>query len=94
MEKYLYCADMGATNIKIALYSFNGKQISLANSIVFDNKTVYVYPSLYWNFFSLYDAVITGLQTFSVHTKPCSLGIDSWGATFGFLNAKCQLAEP
>ena len=94
MEKYLCCADMGATNIKIGLYSFNGKQISLANSIVFDNKPVYVYPSLYWNFFSLYDAVITGLQTFSVHKKPCSLGIDSWGATFGFLNAKGQLAEP
>lgn len=96
MEKHLCCVDMGATNIKIGLYSFNGKQISLANSVVFDNKPVYVHPCLYWNFFSLYDSVVTGLQKFSAHTHTslCSIGIDSWGASFGFLNKKGQLAEP
>lgn len=95
MEKHLYCADMGATSIKTGLYSFSGKRLELKNSIVFDNTPVYLYPALYWNFLSLYASVMEGLTAFAAKAKNISsIGIDTWGASFGFLNKKGLLAEP
>lgn len=95
MKKRLYCADMGATSIKTGLYSFNGKRLKLENSIVFDNTPVYLHPALYWNFLSLYASVMEGLAAFAAKTKNISsIGIDTWGASFGFLNKKGLLAEP
>jgi sugar (pentulose or hexulose) kinase len=50
---------------------------------------------LYWDIFSLYRNILRGLGTLGAkYGKPESIGIDSWGATYGFLDARGRLAEP
>lgn len=94
MNKFVISTDIGASSGKCGLYEFSGDKIILSNKIDFDNISLQLGSSLYWDFFALYKSVINIYGRFSVNTHISAIGIDTWGATFGFLNKKGNLAEP
>ncbi|MCL2600297.1 MAG: FGGY family carbohydrate kinase [Treponema sp.] len=93
--EYAVAVDLGASSSKIAAVALHGNEVCLEDVYVFPNVPLKLGPGLYWDIFDLYKNIISGLSRFGAkYGKPASIGIDTWGATYGFLDAKGRLAEP
>ncbi|MDR1947810.1 MAG: hypothetical protein LBQ38_00285 [Spirochaetaceae bacterium] len=93
--EYSIAVDLGASGSKMAAVRLHGGAVSLEDIYTFPNSPLCVGPGLYWDIFDLYKHILTGLSLFgSKYGKPKSIGIDTWGATYGFLDAQGRLAEP
>lgn len=94
-KKYFVAIDLGASGGKMSKVVFDGKTINIDNCINFDNTPVSINNNLYWDIFDLYKSIIKGLTKFAKEEGEIeSIGIDTWGATYGFLDSKGRLAEP
>lgn len=94
-QKYFVAIDLGASGGKMAKAVFNGESINIDNCIDFDNTPVSIHNNLYWDVFALYRNIMNGLSRFSSEEGEIeSIGIDTWGATYGFLDKRGRLAEP
>ncbi|MDR1420232.1 MAG: hypothetical protein LBI86_07655 [Treponema sp.] len=92
---YSIAVDLGASGSKMAAARVHGGVASLEDVYTFPNVPLNLGPGLYWDIFDLYRHILKGLSWFgSKYGKPKSIGIDSWGATYGFLDAQGRLAEP
>jgi sugar (pentulose or hexulose) kinase len=93
--EYSIAVDLGASGSKMAAVRVHGGVVSLEDIYTFPNVPLNLGPGLYWDIFDLYRNILKGLSWFgSKYGKPKSIGIDSWGATYGFLDAQGRLAEP
>jgi len=92
-RKYVISVDIGASSGKMARIAFDGNKITIDNERDFPNVPVAIHNNLYWNIFSLYNSLLEGCRTFS-GVDIASIGVDTWGATFGLINRAGQLAEP
>jgi sugar (pentulose or hexulose) kinase len=93
--EYSIAIDLGASGSKMAAARVRGGAVSLEDVYSFSNVPLYLGPGLYWDIFDLYRHILKGLAWFgSKYGKPKSIGIDTWGATYGFLDAQGRLAEP
>ncbi len=77
----------------MARFSFDGNKVEIDEECGFQNVPVAIHDSLYWNVFSLYNSILEGCRAFS-GAPVASVGVDTWGATFGLINRAGQLAEP
>jgi sugar (pentulose or hexulose) kinase len=94
-DEYSIAVDLGASGSKMAAVRVRGGIVSLEDVYNFPNVPLYLGPGLYWDIFDLYRHILKGLAWFgSKYGKPKSIGIDTWGATYGFLDARGRLAEP
>lgn len=94
-EKYCVAIDLGASGGKMSKVLFNGESINIDNCINFDNTPVSIHNNLYWDLFDLYKNIMHGLSKFAAEGGEIdSIGIDTWGATYGFLDKRGRLAEP
>jgi sugar (pentulose or hexulose) kinase len=94
-DQYLIAVDLGASGSKMAAARVCDGIVSLEDVYSFSNVPLYLGPGLYWDIFDLYRHILRGLLWFgSKYGKPKSIGIDTWGATYGFLDAQGRLAEP
>lgn len=93
-EKIVAAADMGASGGKMARGNYDGNVLTISDFYDFPNQPVELNKNLYWDLFSLYKSVLTGLGKYSVDTKLESVSVDSWGATYGLLDKKGRLLEP
>lgn len=94
-NKYFVAIDLGASGGKMSKVVFDGRSINIDNCINFDNTPVSINNNLYWDVFDLYKSIIKGLRKFASEEGEIeSIGIDSWGATYGFLDTRGRLAEP
>jgi len=94
-KKYCVAIDLGASSGKMSKVIFDGETINIDNCINFDNITVSIHNNLYWDLFGLYKNVIYGLTKFAAEEGEIdSIGIDTWGATYGFIDKRGRLAEP
>ncbi len=86
-------ADLGASSGKIARVVFDGNLISAEEEVNIPNKPAQIFNHIYWNVFGLYTDM---LQAFAIlyqkDTK--SIGIDTWGASFGLIGQNNMLLEP
>jgi sugar (pentulose or hexulose) kinase len=92
---YSIAIDLGASNSKMAAACLHGNSVELEDVYTFPNIPLTVGPGFYWDVFDLYKHILKGLARFGAkYGTPQSIGIDTWGATYGFLDAQGRLAEP
>lgn len=84
--------DLGASSGRAILGNLSGGKISLEEIHRFENKMVQIHDHHYWNIYSLYQEMITGLQKAGeAETVPESLGIDTWGVDFALFDRNGNL---
>lgn len=92
-EKIVIAADLGASGGKMARGSFNGNALQLSEFFDFGNKPVELNGNLYWDLFALYKSILRGIALYGKDTAADSVSVDSWGATYGFLDSRGRLLE-
>lgn len=94
-EKKLIGVDIGASGGKMALAGFDGNTLEIKEYRDFVNRPVRMEAAFYWDVFSLYNAILDGMASFrQSHGEIDTIGIDTWGASFGLLDKKGRLLEP
>ncbi|WP_018931835.1 rhamnulokinase [Gracilibacillus lacisalsi] len=91
--KKVWAFDIGASNGRLMLNSFDGEKMYLEEIYRFPNHPIHVINHYYWNILSIFSEMKKGIQV-SVqqgHDKVESLGIDTWGVDFGLLSKTGEL---
>ncbi len=85
--------DMGASNGRCMLGSFDGEKLGLDVLTRFDNGPVHVRDHFYWDILGLFNQVKLSLRQAgnTIPGEVASLGIDTWGVDFGLLDAQGNL---
>ena len=83
--------DLGASNGRGIIGSFDGKSISLEDIHRFENGAVTVNGSMHWNILGLYQNILQALQCSKASGNISSMGIDTWGVDYGLLDKNGKL---
>ena len=83
--------DLGASNGRGIIGSFDGKSISLEDIHRFENGAITVNGSMHWNILGLYQNILTALQNAKSAGHISSMGIDTWGVDYGLLDKNGKL---
>ncbi len=79
--------DIGASNGRAILGTLINNKLKLTEVHRFRNEMVRIHGSYFWNIFSLFEELKTGLKKcireFNVH--PQSIGIDTWGVDYALI---------
>lgn len=87
-------ADLGASGGKMAKGCFTGETLEIDDYFDFPNHPVSLNGNLYWDLFGLYQKILQGMTYYAKQGNITSIGIDTWGASYGFLDNKGRLLEP
>jgi len=94
MSKNHYLAfDLGASSGRAILGILEDKKLKLVEVHRFKNQMTRIHGSYYWNIYSLFDELKTGLKKciseFGI--QPDSIGVDTWGVDYSLVSASGQL---
>ena len=89
MQKNHFLAfDLGASSGRAILGTLENGKLQLTEIHRFENQMQYINGHFFWNIFSLFNELKTGLkkciQDFGI--QPESIGVDTWGVDFVHLN--------
>ena len=86
-QKAYLAIDMGASSGRHVVGHFDGKKITLEEVYRFENGSVEVAGSLYWDLLGLWTHVRNGLREAGSRygSRITSVGVDTWGVDFGLL---------
>lgn len=93
-KKISVAADWGASGGKMAKGYFDGKKVNIGDYLDFVNDPVSLNGNLYWDLFRIYQNILQGMRNYSQRDDVVSVGVDTWGASYGFLDKKGRLLEP
>lgn len=92
VNKNFLIFDFGASNGRASIVAFNGSSFRIDVIHRFENIPVSVNGILYWDLLRLYNDLKTGIQIASKkYDGIVSLGIDTWGVDFGFIDKNGKL---
>lgn len=95
MNKKVIAVDIGASSGKMAFGEFDGSQLLVREYRDFANRPVDIGTALYWDVFSLYNAIVDGMAYFKEkYGEADAVAVDTWGASYGLLDKKGRLMEP
>ena len=80
--------DLGASSGRAILGTIDDNRLTLKEIHRFDNQMVEVNGSFYWNIFSLFGELKTGLKKciYDFGIQPESIGVDTWGVDIALLD--------
>ena len=91
-SKYFIAFDLGATSGRTILGTLTGDKLTLEEVTRFPNQMLQLNGHFYWNIFSLYENLKKGLAAVAQKKVPVtSIGIDTWGVDFAFVNEEGAL---
>ncbi len=86
--------DLGASSGRAMLGTISDNRLNINEIHRFENKMVEIDNHFYWNIFSIFDELKTGLRKcirdFGV--QPDSIAIDTWGVDFAFVDKDGMIA--
>lgn len=79
--------DFGASSGRLVMGKFDGERITLEEIHRFPNEPVWFNGRLYWDFFRLFHEMKVGLsKAAKLGVEIASIGIDTWGVDFAYLD--------
>jgi len=92
MAMYFLAADLGASNGRVMMGSFDGEKVSLSEVSRFSNEYVHVGDADYWDILGIYSNVVKGIAAGAKNSRELSgIGIDTWGVDFGLIDRQGRL---
>jgi rhamnulokinase len=95
MENHSFLAfDIGASSGRAILGTLSDGKLHLTEVHRFTNQMMQLHGHYFWNIFSLFDELKTGLTRCIRETgvQPISIGIDTWGVDYGLVTSDGYLA--
>ncbi len=87
--------DLGASSGRAMLGTVSNQRLKLTEIHRFENRMVEIDNHFYWNIFSIFDELKTGLKKcirdFGI--QPDSIAIDTWGVDFAFIDREGMIAS-
>jgi rhamnulokinase len=88
-------ADLGGSNCKMISAAVDDSKLIFGKTLQFSNTPAYIHDNIYWDILGIYNCIVDGIGSYNrEHEGIASVGIDAWGATCGFLDARDRLLEP
>lgn len=93
MKEYNFLAlDIGATSGRAMLGVWRGDRFHLNEINRFENPMVQLHGCLYWDVYALYNSIVESLRICAREgIRLNSVGIDTWGVDYGWLNGDGKL---
>jgi len=92
-KKHFLAFDLGASSGRAILGTLENGKLELAEIHRFKNQMARIHGSYYWNIYSLFEHLKTGLKKCIQEHKvqPDSIGIDTWGVDYSLVSESGQL---
>ncbi len=92
-KRHFLAFDLGASSGRAILGTLDGGKMSLSEIHRFKNQMVRIHGNYYWNIYSLFESLKTGLKKCIVEHKiqPDAIGIDTWGVDYSLVSESGQL---
>jgi len=92
MEKKYLIFDYGASHGRCLVAKFNGSSFAMEEVHDFENRPVLYGGTFYWDILRLSSELDSGLiKAFNLYPDIASIGVDTWGCDFGFLDKQGRL---
>lgn len=91
MALHLLAFDLGGSGCKSFLGAYDGQRLYMEEAGRFRNRPVRMGEQLYWNVPSLLESITDILSEQWARTPIDAYGIDSWGTSYGLVDAKGRL---
>ena len=92
MKEAFIAVDFGGGSGRVMAGVVSGQTLTLHEVRRFENRQVKLGANTHWNFLSLFDEMVRGLaDAVAAGYKIRSIGIDTWGVDFGFIDSKGNL---
>ncbi|MBP2240262.1 rhamnulokinase [Cytobacillus eiseniae] len=91
--KHVWAFDLGASNGRLMVNSFNGKNMYLEEIHRFSNQPIQLTGHYYWDVLRIYQEMKNGMgkSIQNGYKSVESLSIDTWGVDFGLLSREGEL---
>jgi rhamnulokinase len=92
-KNHFLAFDLGASSGRAILGTLEDGKLALTEIHRFKNQMSRIHGSYYWNIYSLFDELKTGLKKCVTEFKiqPDSIGIDTWGVDYSLISDSGQL---
>src|SRR5690554_159427 len=92
-KNHFLAFDLGASSGRAILGTLEHGKLKLTELHRFRNQMTRIHNTYYWNIFSLFDELKTGLKKCitELGVQPDSVGIDTWGVDYALVNHSGRL---
>lgn len=93
-EHHFLAFDLGASSGRALLGSLVNNKLNITEIHRFNNQMMLIHGHYFWNIFSLFEELKTGLSKciWEFHIQPESIGIDTWGVDYALVTADGHVA--